>query len=76
MIPIDKGIPVAKDTRGKPRKYPMEDLEVGDSFFAEGRKSGDIGPVLARARKSTGRKFTSRTVTENGVIGTRVWRIE
>lgn len=54
-------------------KYPLKDMEIGDSFFAPGRKSNSVSASIARAYP---KKFTRREVTENGVVGVRVWRIE
>ena len=67
---IEKGVPIpsAQGANGT-RKYPFEDLEVGDSFEA---------PEVARKstymyEKSTGFKFTCRAVSETTV---RIWRIK
>lgn len=54
-------------------QYPIHELEVGQSFFAAGRSVSDFGGYKARVKP---RKFLCRTVTENGVKGVRVWRIE
>lgn len=70
-IKIDKNFP--PPFSGKARKYPFRDMEIGDSFFAEipvSRLS-----QAAHNNRQEGRKYTSRTVTENGVKGTRIWRI-
>lgn len=74
MIKIDKNVPVPR----KPASgiYPWHDLQPGDSFFAAGIKQPQISGATAFIRKKTGRKFVTRTVTENGVTGVRVWRVE
>lgn len=69
-IKIDKGIPTP-EIRGDLR-YPWAKLEVGESFFAEMRLTNQA----AHAARAYGRKFACRTVIENGVKGTRVWRIK
>lgn len=74
QIKIDKN--VALPTSGANAKYPFADLSIGDSFFAPGRTSAQISPCTAHAQRERGGKFTARTVTENGVKGVRVWRIE
>lgn len=55
------------------RKYPWVEMNVGDSFFIVAPQK-----VLARAAHNAGEryalKFATRTVTENGVAGVRVWR--
>ena len=70
-IKVEKGIPIPPTSnRGK---YPWLQMEVGDSFFAPGRKTSQIGSCYNRI---VGKTFRSRTRIENGVKGVRVWRIE
>ena len=78
MIKIDKGIPVPpRMPRGARSKYPFLGMEVGDSFFVPGIKPRQISPRSCSARlRAEGAKFATRSVTENGVDGTRVWRVE
>jgi len=78
MITIDKDKPIPKlSGRGAPRKYPFDELAVGESFFVPGKKSTDLGGSIGGARhRLPGRKFRTRTVTENGVDGVRVWRVQ
>lgn len=73
---IDTGIPVP----GHPRKnlackYPFVDLKVGESFFVPLKDAAraNIGAIASNVGRKTGRKFTTRMVTEDGVKGTRVW---
>jgi len=47
-------------------------LEVGDSFFAPNADINDLAPKTTSLRP---KKFSGRTVTEEGVKGIRVWRI-
>lgn len=72
MIKIEKGIPIPPGAGGW-RKYPLGEMEIGDSFFAPGRKAGDISGGFAYHK---GKKFSARTCAENGVDGVRVWRIK
>jgi len=71
MIKIEKGIPIPKDVRGRKSKYPIEKLEVGDSFHVESitRQS-----LFSSCRKyvNMGWKFTTRK-TGNGI---RIWRVK
>ena len=77
-IPIDKGIPMPKLPHPHPRgrtRYPWREMEIGDSFFVTGTpqnlRSGFVySSILA------GIRITTSKVTENGVVGTRVWRTE
>lgn len=67
-IKIDKDIPIPVGPMGS--KYPLGKLEVGDSFFIEGQKT--LSGVFGQHKP---KKFSVRTVTENGVKGVRVWRV-
>jgi hypothetical protein len=66
-FPIEKGIPVPPDIRGL-RKYPWNLMDTGDSFFVPNRK-------VVMPPKHPTKKWTQRTVEENGVRGIRIWRI-
>jgi hypothetical protein len=73
MIKIDKGILLpARSCKGRPAKYPWRQMDVGDSFFVEARKSSDFGGAINHARKTTGYEFISRSVDG----GLRVWRVK
>lgn len=74
-IKIDTDIPVPT---GGTCKYPLRAMKIGDSFFAPGRASQSITGSFAHARQRMNAptaKWTTRTITENGVKGVRVWRI-
>jgi len=76
MIQIEKDYPVPEGRR--PRKYPWREMEVGDSFFTP---FTDTSPENARAavyaanKRYNGARFKGTVWTENGVDGTRIWRI-
>lgn len=80
MFTIDKGVPMPNrrgSSMGKVPKYPWRTMDVGDSFFVASDAARPA--VMAQAShsgKRTGRRFTTRFVTENGVRGVRVWRVE
>jgi hypothetical protein len=69
-ISITKGLPTPHRGRAK---YPFRDMEVGDSFFAPG--ASVIG-LHGCARRHRPKRFTCRSLVENGVGGVRVWRIQ
>lgn len=74
-IKIDHDIPIPNpEYQRRQRKYPIADMAVGDSFFAHAQRSESVSSSLTKYRKM-GRRFTARTVTENGVKGVRLWRI-
>lgn len=76
-IQIDKGIPLAPSQPGKGggRKtiYPWRQMEVGDSFFVPDRTIRSFSGSAAQHRP---RRFSMRTVVENGVSGIRIWRVK
>jgi hypothetical protein len=76
MITIDKDKPMPNGF-GVRAKYPFAQLDVRDSFFVPGKTTGGISSSVANARaRLPGRRFVSSTVTENGVTGVRVWRVQ
>jgi hypothetical protein len=76
MITIDKDKPMPNGF-GVRGKYPFAELDVGHSFFVPGKTTSGISSSVANARtRMHGRKFVTNTVTENGVTGVRVWRVQ
>lgn len=93
IFTIERNVPVPLIAgRGLPTPYPVANLSPGDSFFvpvgAIKGKDGEPRPAkeirsrissvtLSVARRHPGRKFTIRTITEDGVeTGVRCWRLE
>jgi hypothetical protein len=70
MIKIEKGIPTPPRSR-----YPLRDMEIGDSIFVPGKTSLGFSGYVASASQKTGFKFATRKAIEDGVTGLRVWRI-
>ena len=76
MIKIDKGKPIAAHPKkAKVSKYPWPDMEVGDSFFLPGMNVAAFSGSAHTAGRRTGKKFSLRTLTEDGVKGVRCWRV-
>lgn len=77
-IPVDLGIPITKINRskaGRPPKYPINQLKVGESFFTDSDiKTQSMSSLIDRRKRTHKwkRKFIVRTV-DNGI---RVWRVE
>ncbi len=75
-IKIEKGIPMPASRRDGHSKYPLKDMEVGDSFFVANSPDGRSPAKTIRwtvgafRKKNTGTKFSVRVV-EGGI---RVWR--
>lgn len=82
---IEKDIPIPPPW-GRPGydevKYPIFEMEVGDSIFVpvpEGKKIETVRNTLnanfrRKAVSVTGRRFACRTAEKDGVKGLRVWR--
>ncbi len=67
MVKIEKNVPI-------PQKWPLEDMNVGDSFeVPDTVKRTTVTVYAARYGKKTGKKFTIRK-TQDGKL--RCWRIE
>ena len=71
-ITIDRHVPVPLSAGRGLRKYPWDELRVGDSFLAPVRSITNLSNTRALAQAKTGFRFTLRTVPE----GVRVWRIK
>ena len=73
-IKIDKHIPIPPR---RSQKYPLLDLEIGDSFFVPDKTASMLSATIAPLRAQyPDRTFVARSVTENGVRGARLWRVE
>lgn len=85
---IDKNLPIPpRPRRKRTSKYPIADMEIGDSFFvptgpfkaAQDSKMKSIRTRLHYLRNEKRiephARFEHRVVTEDGRTGVRVWRI-
>lgn len=81
-IQIDHNVPIPATS--SPEDYPFADMQPGDSFFAPAECTGYdklrvyVNAAATRYRKASGQsiKLRSARVTENGVAGLRVWRVQ
>lgn len=73
MIAIDKDVPLSPPIgAGRPAKYPLHLMEVGDSFLVPS-PSKYLSCLVFRANKRFApRRFASRRLEDGGL---RVWRI-
>jgi hypothetical protein len=70
---IEDNVPVPKVHQpGRPSKYPFDTMEIGQSFFARGISCRAVGNA---GRHKKPKRFRCRSVIENGIRGTRCWRI-
>ena len=67
MFKIDKDVPMPNMWQ----KYPLGDMEIGDSFFLPRAKTQNISPMLRKYSIRNNKKFSVRAVDG----GVRVWRI-
>ena len=57
---------------GRPAKYPLRKLAVGESFFVPGI---DHNEICKRTYLFKPLRFKTKAVVSGGVKGIRVWRI-
>ena len=77
MIKIDKGIPIPPKISAK-SKYPLSEMEVGDSFFVPGSVSKATSIIHYRKLKGTlglDTAFVTRAEKRGNETGIRVWRV-
>ncbi len=76
-LKIDKQVPLPSGRRGNRPEVlqALKTMEVGDSFFYPDIRDSFRGNVYWRAGY-VGIKVTVKRVTEDGIDGVRVWRIE
>ncbi len=78
----DFGVPLPPATRGKAAQNSttgiIRNLPVDGSKFFAGKKYNQIGNLIqaAKQKKPFGFSLALREVTENGVDGVRVWRVD
>lgn len=58
--------------RGRPPKYPLRQMRVGESVFLGGTTQLKINKVRKVYKPM---KFRCRSVVSSGVVGVRVWRV-
>lgn len=75
MFTIQRNIPFPTRIRGS--KYPVQKLNVGESFFVskEEAKQATVSACCKRMANRSNFKITIRRVDEDGVEGVRVWRV-
>ena len=87
MIAIEKGIPIppkGNNQNGRPTKYPLDEMDVGDSFYCHpnvNTKKAALSlrwsiAVCGRRLKGAGKAFTSRMLIVEERFLIRCWRIK
>lgn len=75
MLKIEKGIPIPAPTG---LSHELGQFEIGDSAFievAKGKKTSTFCAMVYNYAARSGKEFKTRTATENGVRGVRIWRV-
>jgi hypothetical protein len=75
---IESNVPVPPPRRGRPRKhkYPLAELQPGDSFFVPA-PADELNKMQNRlatiGRQHVNKKFVTR-ITRDAPTGVRIWR--
>ncbi len=69
MIEIDDSVPMPAHLRGRTPIYPLQTMELGESFFVPKKSGISMRASCGYIQRKTGRKFAVRTVDG----GVRVW---
>jgi hypothetical protein len=72
---VEHGVPMPS-AGVRPAIYPFAKMEIGDSFFIPKKTSADISSSGVYWAKKLGHKYSARSVIENGIPGTRIWRVK
>lgn len=73
MYEIEKSIPIPEIVMGRKHVYPVNLMEVGDSFFiSDGSNMNSMRASIRTAARRVGIKVTTRKVEG----GHRCWRFE
>ena len=73
MLPVRDDMPLPK--RQRERKYPFNDLEVGQYFFVPNFPAKSPLAGIGNKRYAP-KRFQQRLITVDGVPGLGVWRVE
>ena len=73
-VPVPKRVTAARQKRPPP--YPYAEMKEGGSFFVAGGSRVTIERQARRCKPDPAWRFRVRQVTEDGVAGTRCWRVK
>jgi hypothetical protein len=83
-IQIDKGVEMP--SRNAPRRYPFDQMEVGDSFALSADSADNFERVrnalsgairkYVNSERGEGTKFATRKMDDEGDFVIRCWRVE
>jgi len=83
MFDTEKSKEIPMEKRGRPTIYPFREMEVGYSFFIEGKKSRQMSPICSYWNaKLAPKRFIARHTDNDGkrelkrgIVGCRVHRV-
>lgn len=76
-IKIEKNVPIPmKGGKAKWELYPLDKMEVGDSFYIEGERASAISASLQSYKNNQIMKYQNKVafVCRSDAKGVRVWR--
>jgi len=75
---IENKVPIPESAKHNRQKYPFDSMSVGDSFFVSSSisKVNTVRRITVTWQHKLGMKFATSERTEDGVHGTRIWRIK
>ena len=71
---VESGVPVPKS--GIVIDVDWSTVTVGASLFFPGAAYSDVAKYINAAKHLLNMEFTTRTVTEDGITGIRIWRFK
>jgi hypothetical protein len=75
-VEIDKSIPIPRKGCGKKPRWPVEEMEVGDSFAVLKSEYNSATISAYHYGKRAGKVFAVRKMYEDNEIYARIWRTE
>jgi hypothetical protein len=73
---VDSNITLPNHKSPFKKRYPISQLQVGESLFVADVKINNIYNTVKYWADKLGAKFTVRTLEEDGIRGVRVWRMK
>lgn len=79
MLPVEKGVPIPAPVGvGRPRLYPWDEMQVGDSFAIplNGLSVGVVRARLVASAANAQRRIPGfRIITAVDAVAIRAWRV-
>lgn len=76
-ITIDKGVPLPTQRTHSSKIPAIYEMSTGESTFISGLSKDDLNRMRVRLSahgRRHGKAYATRTLTEDGVKGLRIWR--